>query len=585
MYRYAVASAIALLATSVCHATEEPSTHSKSKHSNVPFIGGDDLNDCVAPFLNARDGLGISSWAGWRPGQISRVDCTALRSVPLIVRWGELEPKPGEYEFDTHIGRPLRLAAKDDLYVTMMIWVKPGTPKWIFDLGVPKVYTDRKVNPLGRKMSKEDNLHPFYLHPEYKERFFALIDAFAAYVSDLPPSLRTRIVFLQSAEGSTGDGQPYKGNPLEQRYVISKDAWNAYRQATWLHYQKAIPDIPILVNSDANTAKETTWLLENMETIALKHGMFSHGYHVSDNQQRLERFAVIEAAAKEAGIPVLTRGEMDGEMFVYGWSTQNIPQALYWSALFASHCRLDVWNIPHKALKDQANLPAFRFFNRYAGHRDGATAPRAFCALRDGLDASDFQRFPAKRFGGKPGKRRDLERYLRIAKTYAAQGARMDDPQKALGGGMINRKRMGYNDVGWGILPGNYGRFLTQVEPGSGDVGQWHIDDSIYGRFARAFEHACGKTQMRFRLDEAFEADTLAIHITYLDQGRGIWSLAVGDSSHTERIQNSNSGRWKTVTVTVPRKRLRERQLELNYESGADTVFHMIEIERYQPEE
>ena len=34
-----------------------------------------------------------------------------------------------------------------------------------------------------------------------------------------------------------------------------------------------------------------------------------------------------------------------------------------------------------------------------------------------------------------------------------------------MGGGMLNRQRDEYNDVGWGILPGNYDRFLTQLAP------------------------------------------------------------------------------------------------------------------------
>ena len=339
-------------------------------------------------------GLGISSWAGWKPGQISREECPELRSVPLILRWDRLEPKPGEYDFDRYIGDPLREAAKDDLHVTMMIWVRPRTPKWIFEKGVPKVYTDREVNPLGRQVSREDNLHPYYLHPEFKRRFFALIRRSGEYFNGLPQDLRKRVVFFQSAEGSTGDGQPYKGKPLDKQYVISREVWNDYRRETWNRYQKALPGIPILVNSDANKAEETEWMFENMDVIALKHGMFSHGYHVSDNVKRLERFEAIEAEAKKRDIPVLTRGEMDGEMFVYSWSTRNIPQALYWSGLFATHCRLDLWNIPVKALKDRANFPALRFFNRYAGLHDPATSPRAFCALRDGLVLPGKKAFP-----------------------------------------------------------------------------------------------------------------------------------------------------------------------------------------------
>jgi hypothetical protein len=48
--------------------------------------------------------------------------------------------------------------------------------------------------------------------------------------------------------------------------------------------------------------------------------------------------------------------------------------------------------------------------------------------------------------GGKPGRKRAWERYLRIAEAVAPYGARMDDPDKALGGGMINFKHNGYND-------------------------------------------------------------------------------------------------------------------------------------------
>ena len=551
-----------------------------SKNTGIPTLLLVTVSSVMSTLsVGANDGLGISSWAGWKPGRISREECSELRSVPLILHWDKLEPKPREYAFDKYIGDPLRAAANDDLFVTMMIWVRPATPKWIFEKGVPRVYTDRQVNPLGRKMGKEDNLHPYYLHPEYRKRFFSLIEKCGEYFNGLPQKLRGRVVFFQSAEGSTGDGQPYKGEPLEKQYVISRDVWNDYRRETWVRYQKALPGIPILVNSDANEAKETEWMFENMNAIALKHGMFSHGYHVSDNIKRLERFESIEAEAKKRGVPVLTRGEMDREMFVYSWSTRNSPQALYWSGLFATHCRIDIWNIPVEALKDKTNAPALWFFNRYAGLHDSATSPRAFCALRDGLDASDFDRFPASEFGGRKGKKGDLDRYLQIAKAYAGYGARMDDPEKAMGGGMVNRKREGYNDVGWGIMPGNYSRFLEQVDPGSGDIGLWHIDDSIYGRFGRAFEQKSGKRQMRFQLHEAFKAEQVEVRVTYLDRGKGSWSLGVS-GSRTEPIQNSDSGEWKMVTIELPTKQLLGAELELSHEGGDDTVFHMVEIER-----
>ena len=523
----------------------------------------------------AKPGYGISSWAGWKQGDLSRAECPELRSVPLILKWDDLEPAPGKYEFQEKIGKTLQAAHADGLFVTLMIWVGPDAPQWIYTKGVPVVITDRTVNALGQKTDKQKR-YPYYLHPEYKKGFLGLIDAFGNYIKTLPPALRERIVLVQCAEGSTGDGQPYKGNPIDKTQDISEDVWNEFRLEAWGRYRKAIPDIPILVNSDANGDMQSKWLLDNMDVITLKEGMFSHGYIVSDNDKRLAKHTAIEAEANKRGKMVLMRGEMDGELFEMGWSERNISQALYWSGIFASHCRLDIWNVPTKALKDKANWPACAFFNKYAGHRKASTAPAAFCALRDGLEASDFDRFPATKFGGKPENKRDAERYIKIAKAFAAYGARMDDPQKATGGGMINRKAKGPNDVGWGTLPGNYSRFLTQIDPGSGDVGRWNIDDTIYGRFGRSFEHQSGKKQMRFQLDAGFNAKKLKVTITYLDKGTGSWSIGLPGMDGTKIFQNKNSGEWKTQTVTSSGF----SDLVLNYESGDDTTFHLIEVDR-----
>ena len=523
----------------------------------------------------AKPGYGISSWASWKPKQISHSDCPELRSVPLIIKWESLEPSPGEYRFEETFGTLLKAAKQDGLHVSIKIYVGPASPSWIYEQGVPMVTTDREFNALGKKTDGQSK-YPYYLDPEYKKHFAGLIDAFGTWVMNLPPELRERILFVQSAEGSTGDGQPYKGEPLEKKYEISHEAWNEFRRETWQNYRKAVPGIPIVVNSDANEAEENQWLLEHMDVIGLKMGMFSHGYQVSDNDQRLAKFSALEAEAKKRGKSVLTRGEMDGELFVMGWSSRNIPQALYWSGLFATHCRLDVWNIPAKALAHSANTPALVFFNRYAGYKDPATAPAAFCALRDGLDAADFERFPAAEFGGSPGKKKDPERYQKIAKAFAAYGGRMDDPNMATGGGMLNRKSKGSNDSGWGTLPGNYSRFLTQIDPGSGDVGRWNVDESIYGRFGRAFEHKSGKTQMRFQLDPEFKAKDVKVNVTYLDKGTGVWSIGLEGKGGTTQIENNDSGEWKTKTVSFPGG----GGIMLKHESGDDTVFHLIEVKR-----
>jgi hypothetical protein len=107
-------------------------------------------------------------------------------------------------------------------------------------------------------------------------------------------------------------------------------------------------------------------------------------------------------------------------------------------------------------------------------------------------------------------------------------------------------------------------------------VGRWNIDESIYGRFGRAFAHQSGKKQMRFQLDRAFAARELKVSVTYLDQGTGSWSIGLPGQASATRIQNTNSGKWRTQAVTLPRV----AELVLSYEAGDDTVFHLLEVER-----
>jgi hypothetical protein len=77
----------------------------------------------------SKPGYGISSWAGWKPGQVSRADCPELRSVPLILKWDSLEPERGKYTFDEKLGKLLQAAHEDGLYVMIKIYVGSACPK------------------------------------------------------------------------------------------------------------------------------------------------------------------------------------------------------------------------------------------------------------------------------------------------------------------------------------------------------------------------------------------------------------------------------------------------------------------------
>ena len=143
--------------------------------------------------------------------------------------------------------------------------------------------------------------------------------------------------------------------------------------------------------------------------------------------------------------------------------------------------------------------------------------------------------------------------------------------------------------MGWRILPGNYERFLTQIDADATSVGYWHVgpNGALCGRFARGFDHADGKTKMVFRLDDAFFADPrnpdpLTVRVTYLDRGDGTWLLGSGEGERRQ-VRNQATEEWKVATFELEPGQTGADgpvQLSLHYEDGADTIFHLIEVLR-----
>ncbi|ANQ52566.2 hypothetical protein MY04_5234 [Flammeovirga sp. MY04] len=567
-----------------------------------------------AQHIFPKDAWGVYSWGNYHPKYINKKQAPEIKGAPLILNWRKLEPENGVFKFDEQIGEKLLKLEEENLYTHLMVWVAFSTkrvtesdttwaftPKWIFDNGVPLVSFDPRPNPFGETVSY---YFPYYLDANYKYYFHRLIHAMGEYVLSLPPHLRKRILFLQSAEGSTGDGQPYKGKPHNSQYKISKEQWSKFRIETWETYVDAFSkegelQIPILTNYDTNREVEYKWILNHLpKAIGLKNGMFSHGYHISDAQQRLEEFKGFQSKVEEQGKVFFSRGEQDQEYKTYGWSTKNIPQGFYWSALYATHCGLSLWNIPKSACIDEKNFEAFRTFNRYAAQVHPTSADYAFCALRRGLDVSDTNSFPEEIYG--KSLKSNQERYIKIAKAFEAFGAHMGDPSKAIKGGMINRKRQDYNDAGWKILKGNYERHLNQINPEETSIAWWNIDKSIYGRFARGFDYKSGKNTMYFDLIDDFFGknrnsikNNINLKIIYFSDDGGKWELKYhdveGNMQTACEVTNIKGQGWQTKNVII-----NNAALQNGGKHGADFIlenkgktncrFHMIEVDKSKVE-
>lgn len=494
------------------------------------------------------------------------------------------------------IGKELKMIDANNLYTWLIIWVAPFAPRWLYENGVPEVQMYPSVTPVG---IPRDWTFQYYLDEDYTRYYHRMLTEFGLYIRNLPLHLQKRILFIQSAEGSTGDGQPYKFFPIDSKYNISVQQWGDFRIKAWEVLKNALSDEngrlikPILVNYDANREKEYNWILNNLPVIGLKNGMFSHGYHISESKERIRNWNNFKADVNDLNKEFFSRGEQDEEMFVYGWSTQNIEQGMYWSAIFATHCGLDMWNLPTQASHGYKYEDAIRFFNKYAGQHEPAKAKAAFCALRRGLDAMDTVSYPENKYG--VAERSNIDRYMNIMLAFKDYGAMQGDPEKAIGGGMVNRKREDYNDVGWGITDENYYKFLTQIDPEETSIGWWHVEPkkSIYSRFARSFDVKTNKNSLYFDLDDNFmsnsEKGKLLIKIIWLDKGFGKWALLYDAKNNPGKeafkVENTNTGEWLEKSIEISDAFLKNRG-----EKGADfilknlseenTIFHMMEIEK-----
>ena len=535
---------------------------------------------------------GVYSWAGWDTANVTPQSHPLIKGAPIIMRWNELEREPGIFRFDEVIRKRLELAEKYNYYTFLKIWVAPNAPRWLYENGVPEVKFPNTISPLGQPRNWT---FQYYLDENYMIYYYRLLSEYGKYIQSLPKNLQERVLYIQSAEGSTGDGGPYKGEPLDSKYKITKEQWGDFRIRAWEVLKKALCNAkgelvkPILVNYDSNGEKEYNWLINNLPVIGLKNGMFSHGYDISETKTRLSNWRNFRQQCADKGIEFFSRGEQDGEWEVYGWSTKNTEQAFYWSGIFATYCGLDMWNVPAKASEGYKHKDGINFFNKYAGQNDPKTAISAFCALRKGLNANNTITYPESVYG--KCSRDNIERYLKIAATFSQFGAYQGDPEKATGGGMINRKSKDYNDVGWDITEGNYCKFIDQIDAEETSEGWWHVGpkESIYGRFARSIKINNGKGRIYFDVNDIFAktCKSVEIRIVWLDKGVGEWTVFYNAEKKSDKslftVKNGDSGKWMEKTVLVKDARFLNKgehssDISITSKGNETMVFHMLEV-------
>ncbi|UCE07243.1 MAG: hypothetical protein JSW07_04200, partial [bacterium] len=418
-------------------------------------------------------------------------------------------------------------------------------------------------------------------------------------------------------EGSTGDGYCYKGESKNPQHAISRDEW--------AKYQEYIRKFTINAFQDKNNGKPPVALLvhtnnvelgaKSCEGLVVKQGVASHFYHTNGSRSKMKNFEPFNTDDNILNRPVFSRGEGEtmwrpdkkwldenGYEDIFSislrenkWFQKDSLQNMYWSALYALHCGLDIWNIPEHVLENPRWYMALDMFDKYAGKKYPQRSTVAFCALKDELNADDKERFPEDKYG--KANKNNKERVLKICSEFADNGAVVEDLDAALGGGMESRRRKGYNDIGWDRIDDDYCRYLYPIDKLETSIGWWHIGprNQPYGRFARGFQHKTGKDTLFFKLHDRFfekyPVGDLKIRIVWLDQNSGSWKLVydAGDEMKVAlSVQGENTGVWqeKTVTITdavMKHNGPRGADIALVNTDDKDDIFHLIEIEREIP--
>ena len=524
--------------------------------------------------------------------------------IEVMSKWAEVQPKgPNDFDFSA-FQNTLDKAAKFNKIVKISINVGPESPMWLYENSVPLVH----VKSNKPKNAKYENTYPYYLSEKYKQYYFALIKQFSLFLRNQPKNKFDCIAFVQVKTGSTGDEEPYKGEPVDNKFAIGKLEWEKFRIESFVQFKKCFNDVPsrqiVLIFNNVDTVKQPiafNWVMNTIDPkigFGIKGGSYNRGHHLTGEQSFKEKW--VPYLVNPKGMKLFSAAEMD-QSWQHPIFTVNTELGFYWSALSGLNTGLSSYNcskgairyaMDHKEIRD-----IFKMYNKYAQQVYPTTATVAYSVFHEGLNAADTIKFPEKTFGN--AKIKNLDRYINICKVYASKGARLDDSNALITGQVNQRERQtGYNDVGWDIAEGNYERFLTQINADQTSVGLYRVRGTIdknaskYDRFARSFENVSGKNTMYFKFDDELfvngKPKNLKFTIKWLDKNvASTWALRYNNGKQIKtaiEVKGNGDSKWKSVTVDVADMQLNHTgELKSDFilvnTDKVDDIFNGIEVD------
>jgi hypothetical protein len=500
-----------------------------------------------------------------------------LVGTDLPIYWSDIEPADGVFDFSL-MDQTFAAAAAAGLYIETALSLgsggggtldkTSGVPPWIYSRkggneSVPQVLVESS-------QGKGRLTFPWYLDATYQHLFLRVVQAFAAHIATYPPTIRSRIVASQAMFGSTGDDTPWHGTPVDLKYNITREQWfnfSAYNQSTgfaptFCALYGGI-GLPVLWNPGDDCTLCINHLAAHCPGSLFKSGMESHGIFINFEADDLESIHG----------PICTmegthcRGE-DWPFETQGNWLSAPAWHMYAHLLEMLTFALDMPGLSEPSLSNPQWAWAYDLFNKYAG----STRPPysawvgGIVSLRDGLDCANTDRFPEATYGAASIDNR--ARFEAITAAFAHRGATLGDPAAAMCASPIcSRRANAMNDVGWRVLEGNFGSGgITQVSPNTTSIGHWQVGSKAdaYGRYARGFERASGRTEMAFVLEPrmfgglpiapAAAPLRLELRVVYYDAFGGAFNVSydagAGGCRHAA-VAVGASGGWRSTTIPL----------------------------------
>ncbi|MBT8045841.1 MAG: hypothetical protein KJN67_01625, partial [Pontiella sp.] len=561
-----------------------------------------------ATLADAALGLARESYGVWdRSGGNSVSQYPFTRGQEYQADWSEINSARSNFNW-TALDNLLQFAYDQNQQFFLKIQPISSTdtmPTWMFGTSPNPNVPDGWVPSLTESGAGAANFtYGYYLDVDFKTYFSEMVQDLANHVrNEVPPHLQDIIGFVRVDTGTTGDEEPYENPSLvPAQYDITDAEWEDYRLWAFEVYRAAFqdgpgPQIPLLFQSveDVKYPVEWNWVTNNVTAgLGVKYAGKVRGHHLSKSQEVTDSFSQY---ALDSDVGLFSRNEMD-QTFSKTLFQLNIRMNMYWTAVEQLHPGLSVWDVTVNCLErtypDDFEF-AFEFFNKWAAEVDPPTARGGFCIFHEGLDSSDTLKFPVADYGA--SNMNNTNRYVAICASNAVNGAQMDDPGAATKGQVWQRaNQIGFNDSGWLIVPGNYERFITQLNPEGTSKGQFRINGPLttsshpYDRFGRSFDSATGRNTMYFDVHDDLlpsPGQRVQLSVIYLDRGTGQFALqydAVGQNNKTAfTVTKTNSNTWKTNSVVVTdwvcdNNGPNGADLMLQNVDADDDIFHMLEV-------